>query len=258
MKKEFAMKNKSISVILMIVGIVCATAALLPLFYGILNFGNTALGGFGCGTLALSATQNLKNSSYKIWQGLRTLLATVLAAFAVAGAGISVCMLHACASAPRSDTCYTVIVLGCQVKDGEPSAMLKRRLDVAVDYLRAHPDSPAVVSGGGNGNEHEASVMKKYLTHAGIPSSMIYTEGASHNTKENISFSAQVIQENGLPQAVAIASDGFHIFRAGIYAQKNGLTQTAAIPARTPLGVLPVYWVREWFAVLKAWFLDGP
>jgi len=256
MKKEFTMKNKSISVILMCVGIVCAAAALFPLFYGILNFGNIALGGFGGGALVLSVTQNLKNIPCKIWRKLRIILAAVLVAFAAVGAGISICMLHACTSIPRSDTCYTVIVLGCQVKNGEPSAMLKRRLDDAADYLRAHPDSPAIVSGGGNGDEHEASVMKKYLMHAGIPTSMIYTEGASHNTKENISFSIQIIQENGLPQAVAIASDGFHIFRAGIYAQKNGFTQVAAIPARTPLGVLPVYWVREWFAVLKACFLD--
>ena len=131
--------------------------------------------------------------------------------------------------------------------------MLRYRLDAAERYLKAHPDAAAVVSGGRSPTEiySEAEVMKNELVKRGIDASKIYLEDRSANTEENIRFSEQIISENKLPEQTAIATDSFHQLRAAVYANRAGLSP-APLSAKTPWGLLPSYWVREFFALAKA------
>ena len=135
----------------------------------------------------------------------------------------------------------TVIVLGCQVKGDKPSRMLHDRCRSALNFLKANPKSVCVASGGqGNGeNISEAKAIFNFL------------DEKSTNTSENLSFSADIIKENGLPTDVAIASDDFHQLRAEIFAKKNGLTAYSA-GNPTYLFVASGYWAREILAVYKA------
>ena len=82
----------------------------------------------------------------------------------------------------------TLIILGCKVKDGQPSQMLKRRLDTAYDYLIENPDVKVIVSGGKGTDEiiSEAQCMHDYLTKKGISENRIIIESASTSTRENI------------------------------------------------------------------------
>ena len=89
-------------------------------------------------------------SSYKgrklcLWQKL--LLSAVLAG-AVTFAGLFGAVLYGSYDHIQGDP-RAMVVLGCQVMpDGEPSILLRDRLDRALDYLEDHPDLTVVVSNG--------------------------------------------------------------------------------------------------------------
>lgn len=146
----------------------------------------------------------------------------------------------------------TVVVLGCQVRGEAPSLMLTKRLEAALSYLEAYPEAPCVVSGGqGPGEEiTEADAMARWLIQKGVAPERIYKETRSTSTEENLRFSAAVIREEELPADIAIATDGFHQWRGGWYAEKNGLS-AKALSAPTPWYLQECYYVREVLAVAK-------
>ena len=145
-----------------------------------------------------------------------------------------------------------IIVLGCQVlEDGRPSLMLQKRIDAAYGYLSAHPDAACVASGGLDDSETvtEAQCIRSTLVSMGIDEGRIYLEDRSRSTEENLSFSAAIIREQGLPQQAVIASDNFHQLRAAIWAERDGLTPYAAGCA-SPWFLTAGYWAREAAALL--------
>lgn len=170
---------------------------------------------------------------------------------------VSVLMFgHSVRKAPE-DTPVTVVVLGAQVRKNAPSLMLRQRLDAAVDFLVAHPDAPCVVSGGQGADEmfSEASVMRDYLINKGIDAARIYVEDASTSTMENLRLSRTVIEKNGLPQNVVIATQEFHQYRAACYARRAGLTPVGTATCGSPWYLFPNYWIREFAAICRMWLL---
>lgn len=144
----------------------------------------------------------------------------------------------------------TAVVLGCQVRGDEPSLTLKLRLDAAYDYLTANPDTSAVLSGGQGSGENlsEAQCMYIYLTAKGIAPERLYIEDRSTTTNENIRFSKQIIEENGLDPNLAIVTDWYHEYRASIIAKRAGC-ESGAVSAPTA-GFLTAHLVtREIFAL---------
>lgn len=162
------------------------------------------------------------------------------------------CMIGACANAPKENA--TAVVLGCKVNGEKASRMLRERLDAALDYLEENPDAVCVVSGGQGSDEgiSEAECMFRYLTEKGIAAERIYKEDKSTSTKENMKFSMEVIEENGLREDVAIISNEFHLYRAGMVAKECGMNYGTK-PAATDIGLLPTYYVRELYAILAEW-----
>ena len=149
-----------------------------------------------------------------------------------------------------------LIVLGCQVRGTDPSRMLRQRLDAARDYLYAHPDATAIVSGGMGPGEDitEAACMYDYLTAAGIDPSRILQESQATSTMENLHFSLELMEPGS---TAAIVSNEFHLYRAGQMAQKLGLEATW-VPASTEYPILLAsYFLREIFAVWKFHLFGG-
>ena len=163
---------------------------------------------------------------------------------------ISVFMIRE-ANDPPKDENTTVVVLGCKVKNGAPSLMLKRRLDAAYGYLSEHDSVCAVVSGGQGSDESisEAQCMKDYLVARGIAPERIFMEDRSVNTEENLRFSKAVISENGLPGRITLVTDNFHQYRAELIAESNGI-EAYNISGKTSWYLLPTYGVREWFGIV--------
>lgn len=146
----------------------------------------------------------------------------------------------------------TVIVLGCQVTGKTPSLMLYDRMVTALEYINANPDSVVIASGGkGQGEQiSEAEAIKIFLINKGVDENRIVLDDKSTNTKENIAFSAQLIKENGFNENVAIATDGFHQFRAAYFSKQNNL-ESSALPCKTRWYFTASYYSREILAVLK-------
>lgn len=143
------------------------------------------------------------------------------------------------------------VVLGAQWKSGGPSYVLQKRLDKALGYLRANPDTVVIVSGGQGANEpmSEAQGMKGYLMAAGIEEERIIVEDASTNTEENLRFSSAFLDRER--DRVVLVSNNFHMFRALKIAEKQGYARVEGLAAESYPTMLPNNLLREFFGVVK-------
>jgi uncharacterized SAM-binding protein YcdF (DUF218 family) len=150
-----------------------------------------------------------------------------------------------------------LIVLGAGLRNGAPSHVLRTRLDAAIDYVQTREGVPIIVSGGlGQGQTiTEAQAMFNYLTSKGIDENLVWMEGASTSTYENLAFSRELMKERGLDvdnAKVAVVSNEFHLFRAKLIAENAGL-EAVGVAAETPGWALKVlYFIREGFALANA------
>lgn len=143
------------------------------------------------------------------------------------------------------------IILGAQWKTTGPSAVLRRRLDKAVEYLLENPNTKVIVSGGKGNNEpvSEAAGMYEYLVGAGIGAERILVEDQSSNTYENLVFSGRLLDKEN--DSVVIVTNNFHVFRALGIARKQGYGEVEGLAADSVLGMAPNNLLREFFGVLK-------
>ena len=154
-----------------------------------------------------------------------------------------------------------MIILGCQLHDWGPSVMLQDRLDKALDYLKDHPEVVVVVSGGQGENEptSEAQGMADYLADHGFARENIILETQSHNTHQNLTYSARHLEETGVDirEGVVIVSNGFHLTRAKMLAGRTGYENVSVLAApssHTPTR-LKMY-IREPLALVKSFVFD--
>lgn len=175
------------------------------------------------------------------------LLILVILFFIYAAAAVGL-MIHGSKKEPAQGS--TVVVLGCQVRGNEPSLALRMRMDAAYGYLIEHPEANAVLSGGqGKGeNISEAQCMYDYLTAKGIDGSRLYLEDRSTTTQENIRFSREIIEKNGLDPRLAVVTDWYHEFRAGIICDRQG-AEHGAVSADTAPHLTANLVTREIFAI---------
>ena len=145
----------------------------------------------------------------------------------------------------------TLIVLGCQVRRGEPSLLLRYRIDAAEEYLSAHPDVCAILSGGQGPGEDisEAECMYRVLVERGIAAERLYLEDRSTTTWENLTFSQQLLTEEELPEPVIIVSNDFHIYRSLDAAWHLGI-DAEGLAAKSAWYSRPTFVLREAFALL--------
>ena len=154
-----------------------------------------------------------------------------------------------------------MIILGCQLHDWGPSVMLQDRLDKALEYLEDHPGMTVVVSGGQGPEEptSEAEAMAAYLVQKGVAPEQIIQESLSHNTFQNMTYSARHLKEAGvdLGDGVLIVSNGFHLTRARMLAGRAGYENVSVLAApssHTPTR-LKMY-IREPLALVKSFVFD--
>ena len=149
------------------------------------------------------------------------------------------------------------VILGCEVKGDRPSRILTRRMDTAIAWLREHPDAICVLSGGKGDTEmiSEAECMYRYMTARGIGEERLLKEDRSVSTRENLLFSMKLLEEEGRDsRKIAVVTSEFHEARAGLIAKRLGL-HAGAVPAPTPLWLLPTFYVRELYGLLYQIFL---
>lgn len=246
-------------VIFCIIGVLGMLMFIYPVFRGChVNIGTLlGTGVFALLTLYGVFRAKIDKSVRKLWdkKAGKICLSFVLALVTVALALVVVITYHMVYAAhvkPKQDA--TVVVLGCAVRGGGPSLMLRERLIAAQDYLDENPEAVCVVSGGQGADESmsEAQCMYEYLTEHGIAPERIYMEDKSTSTRENIKFSAEIIRQNGLPDKMNIVTNEFHEYRAKRIADKQGI-ETGSIAGSTAWWLLPTYYVREMAGILYEW-----
>lgn len=159
---------------------------------------------------------------------------------------------------PNADA---IIVLGAGLIGEDVSLSLGSRLDTAAAYYAENPDSLIVVSGGQGENEivSEAYAMSKYLQNTyDIPETSIMMEDKSTRTAENFSLSKALLDEYFDRDYTAIfVTNDFHVYRSEMIAELSGL-DAEGLSAPSPWYLLPNYYVREFFAIIKYHLVDDP
>lgn len=230
-----------------------------PVFAGILNPANlAAMAGLGLVLWALTHWERFTGLLRRLWKkpwGKLLLLVSGVgtAALLLVLLVLSILVISQMGARPREPS-ESLIVLGCQVRGDDPSLLLYYRIQAAGDYLQAHPEASAVLSGGQGPGENisEAECMYRALTARGIDPARLYREDASHITRENLEFSAEILRDRGLSGPVIIVSNDFHLYRALRMARDQGL-EAQGLAARSNWYSKPTYILREAMALIKYW-----
>ena len=152
-----------------------------------------------------------------------------------------------------------LIILGSGIRWEQVSPTLKERLDEGIRYLKDYPDVPVIVSGGRGFGESltEAEAMKRYLINGGIDDNRILKEEQSTSTMENFLFTKALLLNKTKKKKLSlmIITNDFHMLRSKMLAQRNGF-EAYGISCRTPYQVLLTTYTREYFALIKSYFLD--
>ena len=191
---------------------------------------------------------------------LRTILSCLLCFGILIFLGTEIIILNASKGSPETD-CPYIVVLGAKVNGTSPSLSLSDRIRAAENYLKAHPDTIAVLSGGQGPDEGipEAECMFNELTKRGIAPERLWLEPHSTSTWENLNFSLDIIEEKtGIrPDSIGLLSSEYHLYRAGLFAKDCGV-EAIGIPAATSWPSIRLnYFLREAAGVWHYILLGG-
>ncbi len=151
-----------------------------------------------------------------------------------------------------------VVVLGSGLIGDKVPPLLARRLDLGIaTYLRALPvwEHPVLVVSGGKGSDEkipEAEGMARYVRAQDASVDRLILEDQSVSTEQNIQFTKQIVEGEGvLGPWTAVTSD-FHAFRAAMLLSEQKIKGNA-IGARS----VRYFWasakLRELIAILAAY-----
>ncbi len=139
------------------------------------------------------------------------------------------------------------VVLGAAQWNGEPSPVLRGRLDVAAGLYESGSVQLIVVTGGqGTGDATtEAKVSYDYLRGLGIPDDHLRLEVQGVSTYLELAATARFLKAEGITDVVVV-TDPFHQYRSQLIAAEVGLDPAGAGTTwSAPLDS----WLREAVAV---------
>lgn len=161
---------------------------------------------------------------------------TVLLCIGLLIVGITECLIIKASFGDPKERVDCIVVLGAKVRVTGPSASLWDRIYAAADYLEAHPNTIAIVSGGQGEDEPmaEAHSMYEELVGLGIDPERIWIEDKATSTWENLNFSLDLIEEKTgqRPGKLGVLSSEYHLFRASLLTRACGV-DFVGIPAST-------------------------
>ena len=186
---------------------------------------------------------------------------TILLCIGLLVVGITEALIIHASFGDQDESCEYMVVLGAKVRPDGPSVSLMDRIRAAADYMNAHPDVIAVVSGGKGGDEPmtEAQCMFEELVKLGIDPDRIWIEDKATSTWENLHFALDLIEEKTgqRPEKIGLLSSEYHLFRAKMFARECGV-EAVGIPARTSrLSQMVNHFMREVAGVWHYILLGG-
>ena len=134
--------------------------------------------------------------------------------------------LSICHYGKEDETCKAdaAIVLGAATYNGKVSPVYRERLNHAVLlYSQNYVEKIIVTGGRGKGSEiSDAHRAKEYLLEQGISKEDILTENQSAVTQENLAYSKEIMESEGMVTAL-IVSNPLHMKRAMFLAEDLGI-----------------------------------
>lgn len=119
------------------------------------------------------------------------------------------------------DKVDAILVLGAQVKsDGQPSLMLKERLDMGIQLYEAGVSDKIIMSGDhGQKDYDEVNTMKSYAIERGVPSECIFMDHAGFSTYDSMYRAKEIFQAEN----IIVVTQEYHLYRAVYDANALGL-----------------------------------
>src|SRR5688500_9873642 len=171
---------------------------------------------------------------------LRALLLLMFAAWAISAAAV-VLWSRRHERHPAS----AIVVLGAAQYVGQPSPVLRARLDHAIDLFK-NGLAPKLIFTGGRGagdTTSEAAVGRRDAMRQGVPDAAILLETRGHTTSESLQATATLMRARGM-RSVILVSDGFHMLRLRILARRFGLVPYTSPTPSSPISANPSTAVR--------------
>lgn len=155
----------------------------------------------------------------------------LIAGTVIAAAGLLWCAvvfnkINSAASTSPMTEADAGIILGMSMWGDEPSPGLKERLDYGLKLYQEGKFGHFIVSGGLDKEDYkytEGQGMRNYLVEHGVPDQDILMENEATSTYENLVFSKEIMQREGMTSAIII-THSFHGSRALEMAQELGYT----------------------------------
>jgi uncharacterized SAM-binding protein YcdF (DUF218 family) len=149
----------------------------------------------------------------------------------------------------HTQTADAAIVLGAAVWVGNPSPVLKARLDHALALYQQKTVATIIVTGGtGNGdNMSEAAAGASYLENLGVPATAILQENSGRSTYQSLSAAAALAKTNNI-HSVLLVSDPFHMLRSLKMAGDLGFTAYPSPTTTSPISRRPL---EEWLYMIR-------
>lgn len=176
------------------------------------------------------------------------------------------CMLYATAIsaylASRHKPPYDrdfLVILGCAIRpDGSLTPLLRGRADSAVRFEKeqyeATGNHAVFVPSGGQGSDEviaEGEAIRRYLSEQGIPDEQVLPETKSVNTRENMVFSKEIMDQHADGEyKAAFATTNYHVFRGYILSEKAALKGAQGISAKTKWYFFPNAFLREFVGLI--------
>lgn len=149
-----------------------------------------------------------------------------------------------------------VVVLGSRVFGDRVPPLLAARIDRGMQAHAAElrrGGRPLLILSGGQGPDEpapEGEVMARYAVQHGADPDLVRAETQSTTTQENLTFSAQILAQEGQGTELVVATNDFHAFRAAIIARELGLP-AQVVGAPTAHYFFPSAIMREFIGVLS-------
>ncbi len=148
-----------------------------------------------------------------------------------------------------------IVVLGTHLQGDKPGALMRRRLELALQLYRAGAAKYIIVCGGKRRGKPptEAVAMAVWLVQRGMPSRYVVREGVSRDTRENITNAKRLLDLLGFHTCIIVSSD-FHLYRAMSIARHRGMIVSGSA-AKTPGALFRIRLIlRETLGWCKMWF----
>ena len=181
---------------------------------------------------------------------LRQLAAALILASGVAAAYFLVVFLEVWRQAGVDEAAVAdaIVVLGAAEYHGQPSPVLKARLDHALDLYRRGL-APRIITTGGHGGDPvftEGEVGRSYLARHNVPSEVILVEAIGATTVESATTVAEIMDRMRMRSCI-IVSDGYHIYRVKKMLEARGIRALGSprLPGADPPARRAWYYARQ-------------